>query len=119
MNTKRVLRVTLAVVVIGSLVGLAVYAALTDLAAGVQAPLFALIAATGLAVGMRVRTGQIWERALNLLVLVTAGAAVVLSAYLWLLSQDAKTGLEVVGAVGAGLAVIALLVNLDDVDAET
>ena len=118
-NIRRILRVTLAIVVIGSLISLPVYADLTDLAAGAQAPLFALIAALGLAVGLRTHADQSWEKALNILVRVTAVAAALFSAFLWLQSVDAGTGLEVVGAVGAVLAVVALLVNLDDVEAET
>ena len=118
MNTRRIVRFTLSIVVIGSLVGLAAYADQTGLAAGVQAPLYALIAATGLAVERGGRADKTTEWVFNFLVRMTVLCAAVLSAYLWLLSEEAGTGLEVVGAVGAGIAVLAFLVNLKEIESD-
>ena len=114
MNIRRILRGTLGVVVVVSLLGLFIYASLTDLDAGVQAPLYALITATGLAVVLGARAGQTWEKGFNWLVRVAASAAAVLSAYQWLLNEDAGTVIELVGAAGAVLALIAFWVNIGD-----
>ena len=119
MDTRRVLRGALGVVVVGSLVGLVIYADMTDLDAGVQAPLYALITATGLAVALGARADRKWERGLNRLVRAVAVVAGVLSAFQWLLNEDAGTVFEVIGSVGAALAVIAFLVNVNDIAGTT
>ena len=117
MNTRQIVRVTLSIVVLGSLLGLIIYAGLADMEDGVQAPLFALITATGLAVVLGPRVKQRWERVLNLFVQVAIILAAVLSAYHGLLSENAGTGIELVGAGGALLAGIAFMVNFGDVEA--
>ena len=101
---------------VGSLLGLFIYARLTDLDAGVQAPLYALITATGLAVVLGARADQIWDRNFNWLVRVAVIFAAVFSAYQWLLNEDAGTVIELVGAAGAVLALIAFWVNIGDVE---
>ena len=109
MNIRRVLRRTLGVVVVGSLLGLFIYAGLTDLDAGVQAPLYALITATGLAVVLGARADQTWERTFNWLVRVAVIVAAVFSAYQWLLNEDAGTVIELVGAARGGACSNSLL----------
>ncbi len=111
------MRAALGVIVLGSLLVLVIYASLTEIEDGVKAPLYALIAATGLAVVLGARAKNRWESVLNLMVQVAAIAAAVFSAYNWLRSEDAGTGLEIVGAAGAFLAGIAFSLNLDNVDA--
>ena len=112
---RRIFRVTLGVGVVGS-PGV-VLPISTGLDAGVQASLFALIAATALAVTLGARPDRKLERILNTLVRVAAVAASAYSAYQWLLSADAGTGIELVGAALAALAVIAFWVNSSDMDA--
>ena len=119
MMLRQKLRVALGVVVLGSLLGLVIYADATDLASGAQAALFALIAATGLAVVRGNRADQTWKTALNGLVSLAALAAAVLSAYTWLISENAGTAIEVAGAAGAALAALAFFLNIDDVEATT
>ena len=102
---------------LGSILGLAFYSAITDLDVGVRAPLYALIAATGFAVVLGPRSNQRWQKGLNFSVRVVAIVAAVNSAYNWLLSEDAGTGIELVGAVGAAVAATAFMVNLYDGEA--
>ena len=117
LTTRQNWQVGLSVLVLGSLLGLAFYSAITDLDVGVRAPLYALIAATGFAVVLGPRSNQRWQKGLNVFVRVAAILAAVLSAYNWLLSEDAGTGIELVGAVGAAVAAIAFMVNLYDGEA--
>ena len=108
---------TLGGLVIASLPGLLVYADMTNLPAGVQAPLYALIAANGLAVALGARADQTRGR-FNWIVGVAAIGAAALSAYQWLVNENAGTAIELVGVAGAALALLALLVNAYDVEAE-
>ena len=118
MDWHRGYRVVLSVVVIGSLMGLVFYGDLTNMPSGVQAPLFAIIAAMGLAVTVKARADQTWEKRLKLAVSLTAIAAVGLSGFQWLMSQDAGTWIRLLGVVGTALAMLALAVNVHDMAEE-
>ena len=105
MDWHRGYRVGLSVVVIGSLMGLVFYDDLTNMPSGVLAPLFAIIAAMALAVTANARADQTWEKRLKLAVSITALAAVGLSGFHWLMSQDAGPWIRLLGVVGTALAV--------------
>ena len=112
MNWHRRYRVGLSVVVIASPLSLLFYADFVDMPSGVQAPLFAIIAAMALAAGANARADQTWEKGLKWALPIIAIAAVGLSAFHWLLSEDAGTWIKLLGGVGTLLAVLALAVNI-------
>ena len=114
MDWHRGYRVVLSVLVIGSLFGLLFGGDLANLDSGVLAPLFAIIAATGLAVTAKARADQTWEKRLKLGVSLAAIAAVGLSGFHWLLSVNAETWARGLGIGGTLLAVLALAVNVAD-----
>ena len=114
MDWHRGYRVVLSVLVIGSPVGLIFYGELTNMPSGVRAPLFAIIAAMALAVTANARADQTWEKKLKWGTSIMAVAAVGLSGYEWLMSQDAGPWIRLVGVVGTALAMLALVVNIDD-----
>ena len=114
MDWHRGYRVVLSVVVIGSLMGLVIFGNLTNMPSGVLAPLFAIIAAMGLAVTVNARADQTLDKRLKWAVSIIAIAAVGLSGYQWLMSQDAGPWIRLLGGVGTALAVLALAVNIDD-----
>ena len=95
---------------------LPLFAHLNNLTAGVQAPLYALITAMGLSLVLGARAKYIWDRIFNWTVGVVAIVAVALSAFQWLVSEDAGIVIEMIGAFGALLAGIAFMVNLDGFD---
>ena len=104
-------------VILGLVVCVSMIAAVSaDLAHEVQAPLFALIAATGLAGTLGARADRTRERTLKWLVLLAAIGASGYSAIQWLLSADAGTGIELFGAALAGFALLAFWVNARDID---
>ena len=114
MTRRDIARAMIGAVVLGSFFSLLIYARLTDLAAGVQAPLYALITAMGLAVTLGARAKHRWERVFNLAVQMVAIAAAALSAFRWLVSEDAGIVIEMLGAFWALLAGIAFMANFDD-----
>ena len=97
---RRFFRFTLAVVVFGSLI-LAVSAGLD---AEVRAPLFALIAATGLAGTLGARADGPLERNLKWITMLVAVGASVASALQWLLNTDPGTTVVFAGIALAGLS---------------
>lgn len=111
---RRGFRVTVGVVVFGCTV---VLPFCIGLDAAVQAPVFALIAAAGWAVTFGTRADSKLEGVLKAAVRVAAIAATTYSAYQWLLSVDAGTGVKLAAAALAIVAVIAFLVNISDIEA--
>ena len=67
-----------------------------------------------LAVTANARADQTWEKRLKWATSIIAIAAVGLSGYEWLMSQDAGPWIRLLGVVGTALAVLALAVNVDD-----
>ena len=119
MQLRDKLRLSLGIVVLGSLICLVIYANLTELDHGAQAALYALIAATGLAVVRGNRTNETWATLLIAIVgLCTLGAGV-LSAYMWLLNEKVGTVIELAGGLGAMIAIFAFLLNIDGDGATT
>ena len=114
MDWHRCYRVGLSAVVIGSPLSLIIYGELTDMPSGVRAPLFAIIGGMALAVTADARADQTWEKKLKWATSIMAVAAVGLSGYEWLRSQDAGPWISLLGSVGTALAVLALAVNIDD-----
>ena len=106
-------RVTLGLVVFGSMV----WGATANFSHEVQAPLFALIAATAWAGTLGARTARRRETTLKWLLRMAAIGASGNSAYQWLLSAEAGPGIQLWGAVLAAFAVAALWVNAKDIDA--
>ena len=80
----------------------------------VRAPLFAIVAAMGLAVTSSVRVQQKGEQLLKLFVSFISIAAAGLSGWEWLQAADAGTAIEALGAAGAVLATLIFAANLDD-----
>ena len=73
----------------------------TDMPNQIQAPLYAIVAATGLAMGLIPRPDHKWDRWLNRAILVSAALATWSSAYQWLLSEDAGTPIKIIASVWA------------------
>ena len=88
------------------------YSSLCNVDPRVQAPLFALAAATGLAARLGSSVGQKWAVPWNyLLGFLTASAAAV-SAYKWLVSEEAGLAVELIGGVWTILVVMAIVLRM-------
>ena len=98
--------------VIGSLVALILFTSVTDMANGVQAPLYALVAATGVAVALIPRPEHNWDKHINLSIRVAIACAAWLSAQHWLLSEDAGTAIKLVAGLWTVVAAFIILASV-------
>ncbi len=96
----------------GSVVALLLFAAVTNMTSAVQAPLYALVAATGVAVVLVPRPAHIWDKYINLSVRIATACAAWLSAQHWLLSEDAGTAIELVAGVWSAVVAFVIFANV-------
>ena len=112
MKSRPIVRLALDVATIVTLLVVIVWADLFNLSAGVQAPFYALVAATGFAAALNTLPTQRWELVLTLFAKIATIGAAILSAYQWLLSVDAGTAIEIFGGVWAAMVMIIILASL-------
>ena len=77
------------------------------MSAEVQAPLYALVAATGLAAELSSRADLEWPRGWRLAVRFITGGAASVSAFKWLVSVEAGIVVEAIGGIWVCLIVLA------------
>ena len=100
------------VAAIACLAGVWTYISLCDVAPKVEAPLFALVAATGLAARLGSSVDDKWAQQWNFVVGFLIVGATTTSAYKWLVSAEAGFAVELVGGVWVVLVVIAILLRM-------
>ena len=109
MNRRLAIQCAPTALVMASLVGLTVFAEVTDMASAVKAPLYAIVAATGIAAAVGPPTKQNTERKRRIVDQSMTALAASGSAYWWLVSVNAGTVIEAVAAVWLCIAVFVIV----------
>ena len=99
MDSKRVFQFGPTAFAVAPLVAVLFWAGSTEMPDEIQAPLYAIVAATGLAMALVPRPKHEWDTWLNLAIQIATAFAAWFSAHQWLLSEDAGTATRVVASV--------------------